>query len=134
MLKLWSIDASMLEATLLPFMEQIWTLVSPSAKTAGSGDILCFCIRIKDLNVSNAMVHTRANTTDTLCGAANWTSKLTHLDLKWSKRNYVPIFSNVLIVRVILKPTLTCALSGNTSSIENGIQRNIKKSDLTETS
>jgi len=33
--------------------------------------IACFCVKLKDLNVSDAMVYKRANTTDTSCSAAN---------------------------------------------------------------
>jgi len=68
-----------------------------------------------------------------LCGAANQTLKLICLDSKQNKGIYVSIISNTLIVRVTIKLTLTCVLSKNTSSIENGTQKNIKKSMTTGT-
>ena len=71
----------MLGATLLPFMEQTWTLKFFSAKTARSGNILILYIEFKVQNVSNAMAYTRASITDILHNVANWTSRSILLDV-----------------------------------------------------
>ena len=71
----------MLEATLLPSMEQIWTPKFFSAKTARSGDILILYIEFKVQNMSNTMAYTRASITDILYNVANWTSRSILLDV-----------------------------------------------------
>jgi len=112
-------------------IEQTWTLAFPSVKIAGSRNTLLLHIEFKVWNMSNTIVLTRWSITNTSYGAANWTSRLIYLDLKQNKGNYIPIISNTVIVRTTIKLTPTYILSGNISSIENGTQRNIKKSVIT---
>ena len=123
----------MLEATLLPSVEQIWTLEFLSAKIARSGNILLLHVGFKVQDVSNAMACTRVSITNILHSVINWTSRSILLDSKWNKENLVPTLSNTLTVRMTIKLTPICALSGNTGLIENDTWRNIKKSVKTET-
>ena len=50
------------------------------------------------------------------------------LDSKKTSRTLFLLFLNALTIRVTIKLTLICAFFGNTSLIENGTWKNIKKS------
>jgi len=77
--------------------------MSPSAKIAGSGDIIPMHVESKVQNASSAMDHTRASTTVISPDTAKQTSKQILQGSKKSKGNYVLIFPSAQIVSVIIK-------------------------------
>ena len=66
---------------MLPLLEgQTWTLVCPSARIAGNGDMWPFCTESKGWNILSTMVPTNLRTTDNLLGAARWMRRQTPQD------------------------------------------------------
>ena len=53
-------------------------------------------------------------------------------DWRWNRGNHASILLNVSTAKVIIKPTLTFAHSGNITSTKSGIQRSIKNSVIDE--
>jgi len=94
--------------------------------------MLLFLTEYKVLGASNAMALTNLSTIITSLDVAKWIWKLTLLDLKINRENYILTHSNVWIVKKIIKPTPINALSSDTVLIENGIPRNIKSFMKTE--
>ena len=76
--------------------------------------------------MSNITVYTKSNITDILHSITKQTSKQIHQDLKPSKKNHIHIVSNVLTIKVIIKPTLIIILSRNIILTKSGIPRNIR--------
>jgi len=113
-------------ATIQLFKVWTWTWKFPSAKIAWNENILYLCAKLMVPNASNVMVSTRLSITDTLLGTTKQTLKLTLLDSKLSKGNYVLIASSTLITRAIIKLILLPAPSRNISLTENDTRKSIK--------
>jgi len=110
------------------YKEQIWILVFPNARTAGSGNTPLSLTKPRAFNMSNAIVYTRLSTTTTSLSVVKQTSKLTPYDLKLNRTNCALTHSNVWIAKPITKLTQINALSGNTNSTKSVILRNTTNS------
>jgi len=75
--------------------------------------------------VLSAMVLISLTIIGSLCDAVKLMLSLTHLDLKQKRVNLALTISNVSIAKDRILWTQVNVHSGNTTSIENGIQRNI---------
>jgi len=95
-----------------------------NARIVGSGVTQWECTESKSQNVLSAMVLTSLTIIGSLCGAAKLTLSPTHLDSKYKRVNLALTISNVSIARDRISRTQTNVHSGNTTSIENGTQRN----------
>ena len=105
-----------------------WTPVYYSAKTAGNGAMLCFCVGFKEPDISNAMVCTSQNTIGNLVGAARPTTKSTHHNSRQKKENPAPTCSSARIVMATILLTLINTCFGATGSIGSGIRKNTMRS------
>jgi len=76
----------------------------------------------------------RLSIIDILSDVTKWISRLTYLDLKLNRVNYIPILLNTWTTKMTIRLILTPTLSKDTTSIKNGILRNTKNSETLETS
>jgi len=94
--------------------------------------MLSFHTEFREPNVSNVMVPTNLNIIATLLGVAKPMIKLTLLDSKLKKTNYILIHSSTPTAKEIIKQTQTHALSRSIVSTMIGTTRNNKNFMKTE--
>ena len=88
--------------------------------------------KYKILGTSNTTDLINLNTTVTSLGTTKQIWKLIPLDLRQNRVNYVPTCSNTQTAKTIIKLAPINALSGDTTSTENGIPRNTRSFVKTE--
>jgi len=104
-----------------------------NARTVESENMPLSSAEFKNLDVLNAVVHTRLNIIVTLPSTAKQTSRLTSLVLKQSKESSVSIALNASTVRVNTKQTPIIVHSGSINSIRSGMSRSIRRTVKAET-
>jgi len=106
--------------------------MSLNVRIVGNRNIWLLLTEHKDLDMLSIIGLISQNTTDILSGAIRQISKPICYNLKQSRVNYAPIYSNAWIAKVIIRLTLIPVHSGGTTSIGNSTWRNIRKSEKLE--
>ena len=115
----------MLEILLLQWRVLIWTLVSPSARIARSGDTWLEFVEFKSQNILSTIALISLIIIRSLLGAVKLTLRSTHLDLKQRRMSHALTHSSISTTRAPILPTLLNAHFGSTISIKNGTPRNM---------
>ena len=121
-----SIIASTLEDSLLPSKVPIWTQVSHSVRTVGSGDIQHLAITLISPGAPSAIELTLLNTTERKYGVAWKTRKQIVRPPK--KASHVHTSSNAWTAKVTIKQTAIVVHIGATVSIVSGMVENNRNS------